>query len=378
MPKKLRIQPTKVLRDGKKRWRVIIPVDLRKDVREKFFTTEASAQLYARNLELERGGHGVSPFLAMAIPLQVRIWRCYEQFGCDIEAMEAATGTAVGSKASENKPLEQVIVECVDVKRRIGCSEEYVVQFEDVLNIFKRGREAKAIAAISSTEIEDWLHDPEWSGWTRRGYLGRVRTLFSFAQKRGYVRSNPAAAVEMPAVSDTPIGIITLKQGEALLRAAMEIDRELALRCALQMFGFLRPGEVARLHGVDFTKDDIEVAGPVAKTRQRRVILINATLRAWINACPPLTAIHKERLRIKMDKVRTAAGALLPSKTFPWSHDCLRHTCVSCAYPIHGARQTSEWAGHSETILFRHYRALVAKKEAEAWWELTPSKLGVD
>jgi integrase len=362
MPKQA-IRTHKVIKHGTQYWRVIIPKDMRQNVREKFFTKKSEAEDFCDNLESQRP-LGTVPLSGLTADQQFRVATLINRVG-SLDNLERAVGVFLESNQSGlvRKELADAIAEMVESKRRSGKRDIYIAQMEDVLNIFKRGREKKLVSSITSGEIEEWLHNPQWSGWTRRGYLGRVANLFSFCVRRKYCATNPTDQVERPTVEDKSPGIITVEQGKELLKAAHETDQEIALLFALQMFGFLRPFEARRFTRAELLGGVIDVKGNKAKTRLRRPIKVNATLQAWIDLG---AQVPKRGIRERCEKIREIA------KT-PWSHDCLRHTCVSCAYVIHGARVTSEWAGHSEDMLYRHYRALVNEEQAKAWWSLAPS-----
>jgi hypothetical protein len=53
----------------------------------------------------------------------------------------------------------------------------------------------------------------------------------------------------------------------------------------------------------------------------------------------------------------------------------MRHSYVSYHYAIHGAAATAREAGHSEQVLFQHYRALVTPEDARKFWELRPESI---
>ena len=56
-----------------------------------------------------------------------------------------------------------------------------------------------------------------------------------------------------------------------------------------------------------------------------------------------------------------------------WPHDCMRHSFCSYYLAYHeDAAETALQAGHTEGVLFKHYRALVEKEEAEKFWKLMP------
>lgn len=59
-------------------------------------------------------------------------------------------------------------------------------------------------------------------------------------------------------------------------------------------------------------------------------------------------------------------------KGFPWPHDVMRHSFCSYALPKYGATKTAEWAGHSEQILFQHYRERVKPEDVERFWNILP------
>jgi hypothetical protein len=61
-----------------------------------------------------------------------------------------------------------------------------------------------------------------------------------------------------------------------------------------------------------------------------------------------------------------------------WPHDCLRHSYCSYYLAAHeNAAKTALQAGHTESILFRHYRKLVKKEQAEKFWAVYPKDTGI-
>ena len=72
---------------------------------------------------------------------------------------------------------------------------------------------------------------------------------------------------------------------------------------------------------------------------------------------------------VNLDKRLKALRRSLP---WPWPHDGMRHSFVSYGLPLHGAAQVALWAGHSEAVLFAHYRELVTKEAAAEFWRIAP------
>ncbi len=71
--------------------------------------------------------------------------------------------------------------------------------------------------------------------------------------------------------------------------------------------------------------------------------------------------------RKQLDKVRKMADVT-------WGHDIMRHTFASYHLAYHGSPdRTAHELGHRDTnMLFRHYRQLVTKEEAEKFWDIRP------
>ena len=56
-----------------------------------------------------------------------------------------------------------------------------------------------------------------------------------------------------------------------------------------------------------------------------------------------------------------------------WPHNVLRHSYISYRIAVvQNAAQVALEAGNSPTIIFKHYRELVTKEDAEKWFSLMP------
>ena len=72
--------------------------------------------------------------------------------------------------------------------------------------------------------------------------------------------------------------------------------------------------------------------------------------------------------RKRFDQVRAAAGIE------EWPVNAMRHSAGSYHYAMHeDAAKTAAFLGHAQDgVLFRHYRALTRKKDAEQFYSLLP------
>ena len=76
------------------------------------------------------------------------------------------------------------------------------------------------------------------------------------------------------------------------------------------------------------------------------------------------------------DRMRKFTALLreLPTPV-PWPHNATRHSFVSYHLShFQSAAKTALEAGHSEAMLFGHYRELVTEQDAAEFWSLTPEK----
>lgn len=275
--------------------------------------------------------------------------------------------TAIGlGKPLQPYSLSLAMAECIASKKASGKRHTYLRKFKSHLNAFKVSVEECECHNITRKQIEDWAwagkEGTKVKGVSAKSRITDIGTFFSFCVKRRWCLKNPVEEIEPILLEDKPPGIHTVEEVETLLKSCLEHPDGKSVLCyvALGYFGGLRPAEVLRLKPEDIGKDFINVEGPKAKTRLRRLIPINETLRAWldISAVPRCKNFHR-----KFDRVKSVVK---------WSHDVLRHSFCSYALPKYGATKTAEWAGHSEQILFAHYRERVKPADAERFWNIIP------
>jgi len=72
--------------------------------------------------------------------------------------------------------------------------------------------------------------------------------------------------------------------------------------------------------------------------------------------------------------VNTQLWDLTRALPFPWPRNVTRHSF--CSYHLaewQNAGKTALEAGHTEAMLFAHYREIVTKEAATAFWALRPT-----
>lgn len=220
---------------------------------------------------------------------------------------------------------------------------------------------------------------------TRRHYLSILSACFARAQERELCRTNPAALVlrtlATPA-ADTPT-FLQVDEVQALLHAAAQHpDKGAALHFVIGLLTGIRMAERARLQWRDLRLDEprpyINLPATKAKTGRARQVYLYGSHAAIIKAMMPArynpTALilsghtnekaGKEAAILLQNRFAERAGVQLP-------RNVLRHTAASylCAY-LESMSAAALNMGHSETMLARHYRALVTKAEAERFFSL--------
>lgn len=264
--------------------------------------------------------------------------------------------------AAPTPTLAEAVRDFISAKARTGRSRRYVRQLRVSLLSLAKPLAAKPVSAVTAADLEAWLEGSRWSARTRRGYLADARVLFGWCQRRGWLAINPAAAVDVPAAVPKAPGIHTPEQVQAVLDTALRIDPGACRILAVRYFAGVRSAEALRLDECDLGAKFVRIEAAKAKTRRRRLVTITPALRAWLDATGEALPVSEKRVR----RVVAACRA-------EWSPNVTRHSFVSYHVAAFGsAAKTALEAGHSEAMLFAHYRELVTPAEARRFWAIRP------
>ena len=224
---------------------------------------------------------------------------------------------------------------------------------------------------------------------TAHGFNLALRTLspsLATAVRKGWCKENPCAKIEKRDTGRHEISFLTVNQSRAVLAACKDWSKEKKLpewlkrdatearpAVALMLFAGIRPGEVSRLDWSDIDMDakTVFVGNRKAKTDRSRYIEMPETLHEWLATV----------------KKRDRTGKVVP---IGWGkiwqlvrrqsgiadlRDVLRHTFATYHLSAYGdVNSTRSIMGHEAgDILFQHYRGAVRKKDAIAFWSITPT-----
>ena len=261
--------------------------------------------------------------------------------------------------------VTELVNEFLRGKARAGRSDRYLRQLKVSLKSFAAGRHQLGCDQVDAGEIEKWIYGQGWAAKTSRSYLADVKGLYNWAVRRGYCARNPALGVELPVLDGHgTIAIHTPEQVRAVLATARRADIDVCRHLAIRYFTGIRTAECHRLRETDLKLDQslIEVPAIKSKTRARRLVTIQPNLRAWLALGGELRALGAMTVR----RVIKLSGV-------PWPHNVARHSFVSYHLAqFQAANKTALEAGHSEQMLFAHYRALVTPSSAAEFWAIVP------
>ncbi len=282
------------------------------------------------------------------------------------------------------RTLEGVAKEFVKSRTAMGVRPRTLTQYESYLRTIGERFGNRLISEVRSGEIEEWLAESDWSKRTRNNYVSTLSTLFIFASDRDYCLGNPAERIPRAILDDGAPGILTVEQVAELLKVTREEDPGMLAYVAIGLFAGLRRSELCALawSEVDLQAWTIEVKGVKAKTRQRRIVTISDTLAEWLALAPksPHPApsrnedVCSERLKNLCSERLDEGGSLVRKAIVnDWPHNALRHSFGSYHYAQYrDENRTAAEMGNSPAVVFRHYRALVKREAADAFWTLRP------
>jgi integrase len=339
----------------------------------KFFTTRTEATFYAegRNVEFQAQGKEGVEFPAA---LRVEASACADMlkpFGRSLR--EACEFFVAHLRQQETSvPVAQAVAELIALKKGAGKSDRYTHDLVLRLGRFAKTHGTRSVASIAAADLDAWLAGLAVAPGTRNTFRRDLRTLFSFATRRGYCPTDPAKHTERAEAIDAPPGILTPKQLADLLTAS---GPDVLPVVAIGAFAGLRSAEIEKLDWseVDLAGGHIEVTAAKSKTRQRRLVPIAPNLAAWLQPLAKVAGpVAPIGLRKRLDAAKERAGLLKE-----WPQNALRHSfgtyrLAACA----DAARVSLEMGNSPAMVFAHYRELCTPAAAKRFWEIAPAAEG--
>jgi len=218
---------------------------------------------------------------------------------------------------------------------------------------------------------------------TKQNYWKLINTLIKFGVKRKSISPEllkEVKEVDLPKDDPREITIWTPSEFSEMLNATRP---EIIPTLVLGGFAGIRTAEINRLDwsDIDFEEKLIKVAASKAKTRSPRYIPLCDAAVAWLKPYASRTgkvAYYAETNKYAaavMSDVQTAREQKGYFSVPEWRRNALRHSYISYRLAeIQNAHQVALEAGNSENIIFKNYRELVTKKQAQQWFSVFPKK----
>ena len=261
--------------------------------------------------------------------------------------------------------------EVVEAKRKDGRAPMYVADLKKRLAKFSADFGERRIAGITVEELDNWLRNLDCGPKSRANFRANVGVMFSYAERRRVIDSNPVLRTAQPKLVDKPPEIFSVDELAALLHKALSNAPDVVPMLAIGAFAGLREAEIRRLDWseVDQRRGYIEVTSAKAKSARRRIVEMQPNLRDWLRPYARMTgAVVPVNARKKLDTIRKDAGLTR------WPKNGLRHSFASYRLAaIHDAPRVASELGHtSPHMLYSTYRELVLPEEAQRYWQIVP------
>jgi integrase len=268
-----------------------------------------------------------------------------------------------------NVTVAELAKEVLEAKRKDGRAPMYVADLKKRLAKFCADFGQRQIAGITVEELDNWLRNLDCGPKSRANFRANVGVMFSYAERRRVIDSNPVLRTAQPKLVDKAPEIFAVDELAGLLRAALSNAPDAVPMLAIGAFAGLREAEIKRLDWseVDQRRGHIEVKSAKATSARRRIVEMQPNLRKWLRPYARMTgAVVPVNARKKLDGVRKAAGLAR------WPKNGLRHSFASYRLAaIHDAPRVAAELGHtSPKMLYSTYRELVLPEQAKRYWKI--------
>lgn len=240
------------------------------------------------------------------------------------------------------------------------------------VKMFASGLGNVPLARITPETIEAWLDERKAGPTTRDNDRRAVGRFFQWCIERPqrFLAANPAQVVRVHKPERAEPEIYSMKEVLWLLASARRFRKGRFLKfVVLQLFGGLRPSEALRFKDNQIVDGHLRLEGKQTKTGTPRACEVDPVLAAWLKICLPGPASDPQKSKILWAELKRKA------RLKRWVSDGLRHTAISHYFRrSESFGLTAEWAGNSESIIKKHYKARTAKLDAMRFWNLYPDR----
>ncbi|MDA7921294.1 site-specific integrase [Verrucomicrobiales bacterium] len=366
------------------KWRVRWIEEGRKQ--EKGFKRKDDAETWAEDKEKALLNFGVGG--ALTAEERSAVLDCRERLLAVNLTLRDAVTLALELKEKESRSIivGDLVPIVIGEREKAGRSERYLQDLRSRLGRFKTEFQGRSVATLTRDEITDWLRGLKQSPTSQNNYLRVVRVMLNDAVKRKYLDESPAKHIIEAKAPQTEVGTLTPGEISVFLSKAPE---ELVPTIALGAFAGIRRDEIRGLNwsDVNLTHRTIRVRPKNAKSARNRIVPIEDNLADWLQPyancegriwCEGGNRKFTETVR-KMGFGDPGTETVEEKKEGirfkgPYPSNGLRHSYATywlAKFKDSGALSLN--LGHTNSrIVFDHYRAPVAEKDATSYWVIRP------
>ena len=263
----------------------------------------------------------------------------------------------------------------IEAKARANRRARYLKGLESyLLRLARELGPEMPIHQVRPDQLSDFLFRSHPAASTVASNGGRMASLFSFAVRRGWLRSSPMAALDRITIEPATPRIYRARQVAALMgeAARKRPTRRVVPALSLGFFCGIRPEEITHLRWDDIRESATGGVVVVAhtKARDRRLVPLSRNAAEWLDwshrhdgELPPPSNTKRTLRRIR-------AKLALPS-----IQDGARHTAATMMHARGDEpHRIARALGNSTRILFSHYvdALAVGPEEAAEFWNILP------
>lgn len=374
----------------------------------KYFSTQKEADDYAMELtaQIKRDGEGFH--LTMSEKAAFILWRQHMKQrlldGKESMTLDQAIQFAIQAEIDNDVAVQYPLVSetftqfsCYKEKEAAGKNTEsatinarrFLADVSKCLSYFPEDTLMDIFEKEETVQsLEDELYDTivgRTGGYptktTINHYRRALNVFLNWACKRKIIAQNPIALLPSITDEEPPRETYSPEELKNLFLAAYTSHPNYIPWLVLGAFCGVRSREIARMEWKDIHLEDKELMVPHMKTKtgEPRLVPLSEAAVAWLQywitlGNKPEGFIVPAENTTRRIWIMSRWMETLKKEGFNWKRNALRHSFASyaCAREM-VYEQVASWLGNSPAVMAKHYRKAKGKKEAQAWFSITPA-----
>ena len=251
-----------------------------------------------------------------------------------------------------------------------GLRDKSIASSRTIIRPFISAHADQRIDMVSTKDVEQWLAGQNFTSAVTKGNVIRyLSVFFNYCREQGMSQDNPVDRIAKPKVTMKMPEFLPVSEVERVFRWAVASNHEECIsRLALGFFCGIRSAELDRLQWSDINMNEgfVTIRPDVAKTGTPRHVTLSPNCIQWLS-----------RLALTGTPCVTGKQLSRAVNISEWPHNAMRHTFATMHLAAHqDPGKTAFELGHrgDPSLLYRHYRGLATKADAERFWATSPKR----